>query len=181
MKAHAQMHTRWAVMISGTGSNLQTLLDEGCEPLPRLVITSRPDAPGVGKARRMGVPVHLLSTPIDWKKLETFLENLGIQKIFLLGFMKIIPTDFIDSKKFQILNLHPSVLPLYPGLKAFEKAYAENSQLGATVHIVEPVVDAGPILKQKKMARLSFPSQARLLLSFVEQSLVREVWSHESF
>lgn len=171
----------WAVMISGTGSNLQAILDHTNLTPPKIVISSNPKAPGLGKARRMGISTYVLSTPIDWTQLNLKLKSERIKKIFLLGFMKVIPAQFLNHWQNQIINLHPSYLPAFPGLKAFEKAYESNCLLGATVHEVTAVVDQGKILLQKKFSRLEGLSETRMRLSFVEQSLVVKAYSKGFF
>jgi phosphoribosylglycinamide formyltransferase-1 len=173
--------TKWALFISGTGSNMQALLDLACDIKPTLVVSNKPQAPGLGKARRMGVSTYVVQNPIDWVNLNQQLKNLGIQKIFLLGFMKILPESFITQWQNEIFNLHPSLLPSYPGLQAFEKAYQDLSPLGATVHRVVAQVDAGPISRQKKFSYHENFQECRLHLSWAEQSLVREVFLNESF
>ncbi|MFN8846836.1 MAG: formyltransferase family protein [Bdellovibrionales bacterium] len=181
MSRGAQCSQRWAVFISGTGSNLQALLECTFENPPVLVVSNSAKAPGLGKARRSGVATHVLSLPLDWKNLKLDLKQKNIYNLFLLGFMRILPKDFVEDVDFRILNLHPSLLPLYPGLRAFERAYEEQAPLGATVHEVVAQVDSGKILKQNSMRRASNFLESRLRLSFLEQSLVREVWANESF
>lgn len=173
------MGSRWAVLISGTGSNLQALLDRCFEPMPLVVYSSKASAGGLSKAKRMGIPTVVLPNPIDWKALNEDLKVRRIQKIFLLGFMKIIPDHFVKLWENRMFNLHPSLLPAYPGLQSFEKAYQEGAPLGATVHKVITELDAGPILKQRKFQRASNESETRLRLSWTEQALVREVMDHE--
>lgn len=173
------MNSRWAVLISGTGSNLQAVLDRCFEPMPLVVYSSKPSAPGLSKAKRMGIPTVVLPNPIDWEALQADLENRRIQKIFLLGFMKIIPESFVQKWENRMFNLHPSLLPLYPGLQSFEKAYTDGAPLGATVHRVITELDAGPILKQRSFLRAPTESETRLRLSWTEQSLVREVMDYE--
>lgn len=175
--------SKWAILISGTGSNLQAVLDLVSDIKPTIVISNNAKAPGLGKARRMGIATKVLISPIDWKTLDQDLKNSGIQKIFLLGFMKIVPESFIQKWENKILNLHPSLLPSYPGLKAFERAFADQKPLGATVHFVVPEVDAGPLLLQKKIATQNSKDlqDCRYRLSWTEQSLVREVFLNESF
>jgi phosphoribosylglycinamide formyltransferase-1 len=181
MRKKAQCLQRWAVFISGTGSNLQALLESAHENPPVLVISSSREAPGLGKARRSGVSTLVLPSPIDWNCLKQDLKKKNILNLFLLGFMRLLPKDFVEDKDFRILNLHPSLLPSYPGLKAFERAFADRAPLGATIHEVIAEVDAGKILKQKSMGRSSVYSESRIHLSFLEQALVREVWANESF
>lgn len=171
--------TRWAVMISGTGSNLQAWLDRASEPLPAVVYSSKASAPGLSKAKRMGIPTVVLSNPIDWQVLQNDLIDRRIQKIFLLGFMKIVPPSFVDLWSNRLFNLHPSLLPSYPGLKSFERAYEDFAPLGATVHRVIAELDAGPMVIRRSFKRLSTESETRLALSWTEQALVREVIDRE--
>lgn len=173
------MTQRWAVFISGTGSNLQALLDQLTEPFVKVVYSSKKSAVGLSRAARMGVPTVVLTHPVDWTALHQDLVARRIQKIFLLGFMKIIPRDFFLKWEDKIVNLHPSLLPAYPGLHSFEKAFADQAPLGATVHRVNEHVDAGLILKQKGFERLESESETRFRLSWTEQSLVREVFERE--
>ncbi len=172
---------RWAVLISGTGSNLQSLLDRAYDPLPLKVYSSKSQAAGLSKARRMGIPVEVLPKVIDWEVLDRDLRSHRIQKIFLLGFMKLLPASFVDQWRDQIVNLHPSLLPAYPGLHSFEKAWADGAPLGATLHIVTPELDAGPVLRQRKFSRSGDQSWDRLKLSFTEQTLVQEVFDDPRF
>jgi phosphoribosylglycinamide formyltransferase 1 len=175
MKSH-----RWAVFISGTGSNLQALLDRFHEPIPLKVYSSKLKAPGVGKARRMGIPIEILKSPIDWNLVHSDLVRHRIKKIFLLGFMKIIPSEFIDQWKGKILNLHPSLLPLYPGLNSFDRAWDDKAALGASVHEVIAELDAGHVLRQRKLNRSEDKQWDRLKLSWAEQYLVREVFDYDN-
>ncbi len=175
---------KWAVFISGRGSNLQTLLDGLEENAIVLVVSSSAKAPGILKARRMGVPVLVTSSKIDWTLLQSELEQRKVERIFLAGFMKIIPLSFLQSWKNRILNVHPSLLPDFPGLHAIEKSFAAGGAMGVTVHIVTPEMDAGPQLLKKRavsahMRTAQEPkalslNDAELLISITEQRLVRE-------
>jgi folate-dependent phosphoribosylglycinamide formyltransferase PurN len=96
--------------------------------------------------------------------------------------MKVVPGSFIEKWKGKIVNLHPSLLPDYPGLSAFEKSHGEKSHMGVTLHEVTEQLDAGPVLRQftffpKTNWQKENPSldQAQVYLSFTEQRLVREV------
>ena len=169
--------SRWAVFISGRGSNLQTLLDHSLTV--GLVVTSKKKAPAVFKARRFGVPVYEMTS--DWDALQLELKKRKINRVLLLGFMKIVPEKFVRSWKGRIYNLHPSMLPEFKGLKAFERSIEEKFDLGATFHEVIEELDAGKILLQKSFFPRagwsgSPPSPDRLQwgLSFCEHQLTRE-------
>lgn len=148
---------RWCVLISGRGSNLGALIDAGIDI--RLVLSSDAKAMGLLRARRAGINTGL--TPfqtaegarkpkIDWDKLDRALRAHGITQIFLAGFMKIVPASFISKWRGRILNLHPSLLPNYPGLNSIERAFNERSDMGLTVHEVNEDVDAGRIVCQRR-------------------------------
>lgn len=172
----------WAVFISGRGSNLQALLDLGAGVDIRRVYSSRARAPGVRRARRAGVGVTILSNPIDWGELHRDLLHRRIDRVFLAGFMKIVPADFVRRWEGRIFNVHPSLLPSYPGLRAFERSWDEGADVGATVHEVIPELDAGPVVLQRRaLESESIESRRRReladgqrALSLVEQTIVRE-------
>lgn len=170
---------RWCVLISGRGSNLASMLETPGVDL-RLVATSDSEAAGVAKARRAGVPVIVLkrkeSGAIDWNALDDELRRRSIDAIFLLGFMRIVPASFVEQWQGRILNLHPSLLPKFPGLKSIERAVEAQDDVGCTVHEVVAQVDAGPIVT----ARLSVnkgPQTLATTETFVhidEQRIVKE-------
>jgi phosphoribosylglycinamide formyltransferase-1 len=167
--------TRWAVWISGTGSNLGALLEmsDFCEV--GLVVSSKKTAAGLLKAKRAMVRTLILEKNVDWESLHKLhLEN-QIDAIYLAGFMKIVPPVFIDKWKNRIVNVHPSLLPDYPGLESIERAYQDGNALGATVHRVVKEVDAGEKLFQMKTQTvLSLDDSARLV-HLSEQKMARKV------
>lgn len=165
----------WAVFISGRGSNLQAQLDLLSDLSIRLVVSSKADAPGLLRAKRQGVPVLVLPKKIDWMLLQTELERRGVTHLFLAGFMKLIPQDFVRAWENRILNVHPSLLPAYPGLRALETSFADGADMGVTVHVVTPEMDAGPRLLQRRLRRRPADLQeAQIEISRTEQRLVRE-------
>jgi phosphoribosylglycinamide formyltransferase-1 len=153
---------RWGVLISGRGSNLGALIDAretGGDSYfdLRLVLSSSPTAVGLLRAKRAGVQTELVplisgSKKVDWEALDLRLRAAGISHLFLAGFMKIVPASFVERWKGRILNLHPSLLPEYPGLHSIEKAHADGAPLGLTVHEVNEEVDAGRIVLQRRIA-----------------------------
>ncbi len=153
---------KWAVFISGNGSNLQALIDAE-PPVPiAMVVSNKADAYGVERARNAGIPVKILSKEISWGELSAELKANHIERIFLAGFMKVIPEPFIQEWPQKILNLHPSLLPNYKGLRAIERSYEDGAAMGVTIHWVIPDLDAGPILLQKEI----FAAQEAKALSF---------------
>ncbi len=173
---------RTAIMISGRGSNLQALLDLASSLRVSLVVSSKMSAQGLFRARRAGIQTLVLDAKIDYQKLNLEFQKRGIQKLFLAGFMKIIPASFVQQWQGHMVNVHPSLLPLYPGLSAFEKSFEEKNHMGVTLHQVTTELDAGPKLRQLRFFKksdwaqnkLDF-SEAQQRLSFTEQRLVREV------
>lgn len=144
-----------------------------------LVVSSRRSAYGLTRARRLGIPTLVLEKKTDWKKLYDELESRGISHIFLTGFMKVIPREFLTLWSKPLLNIHPSLLPSYPGLMSMERAHADGAALGVTVHRVIADVDAGEILWQKKIAAAADPhslslEEIREKMHFAEYELVRK-------
>ncbi len=190
-------------MISGRGSNLASLLECREEVDIRLVVSSRADAFGLLRAKRAGIktlvtpylpppvgpevgPTTRLATrpgapKIDWDAVISAIEASGATHVFLAGFMKLVPSKLIERfSPGKIVNLHPSLLPAYPGLKSIERAFADGHDLGCTVHEVIEEVDSGKVLCQRRSVRaVEFArytlGSAEFLVHVDEQRLVREV------
>lgn len=151
------------VLISGRGSNLQALLDAARDerwdeaPGARVaaVISNRPDAAGLQLARARGVACHVVSHN-DHASREAFEEVLAqtIDRhapalVVLAGFMRVLTAGFVRRYAGRLLNIHPSLLPLFPGLQTHRQALAAGVRVhGATVHFVSTAVDAGAIVAQ---------------------------------
>ncbi len=175
--------TRWALFLSGRGSNAQVAFDLQSQIDLVLVVSNTANAPGVCKARRHGVPVYITEKKIDWDQVHQQLLLRQVDFIFLLGFMKVLPARFVNLWAGRIINLHPSLLPAYPGLAAIEKSYSDGAAMGVTVHLVVAKIDAGPILLQQKVLSPASGQHhsltlraAQFLISRTEQRLVREVF-----
>jgi folate-dependent phosphoribosylglycinamide formyltransferase PurN len=144
----------------------------------RLVVSSKEDAYGLLRARRSGIPSLILPKKNDWQALQEELNKRKIDFLFLLGFMKLLPADFCRRWQGRIFNVHPSLLPKYPGLQAMEKSHAEKAAMGVTVHVVTAGMDEGPAVYQKPVIKenhfMSF-AEAQLKMSFTEQNLVRRL------
>jgi phosphoribosylglycinamide formyltransferase 1 len=160
---------RWAFFISGQGSNMSALLDQKWDLDAALVVSSTSESHGLLRARRNGVPTHVLEKKINWDQVLLKLEEHQITHIFLLGFMKIVPPEFLKKWGKTILNIHPSLLPAYPGLRSIERAYNDGADIGATVHHVTAEVDAGAMVLQKKV--VSSQQTKKMDLSYIEQQL----------
>jgi phosphoribosylglycinamide formyltransferase-1 len=149
---------RIAVLISGEGSNLQALLDhlEGDAIEIVGVVSSRAEARGLERAERAGVEtaVFSLAEEPDREKrdeaLAGWLEERGVELVVLAGFMELLTPAFIRRFAGRIVNVHPALLPSFPGLGAIEQAVEHGVKVaGVTVHFVDEGVDSGPIVLQE--------------------------------
>jgi phosphoribosylglycinamide formyltransferase-1 len=150
---------RTAVLISGRGSNLSALIDEFSSPdAPAeivLVVSNIRDAPGIELARKAGLACEIIDH-LDFTKREDFEEklNLALLKnnvdfICLAGFMRILTGGFTKIWQDRLINIHPSLLPAYPGLHTHKRAIADGVKFsGCTVHFVREKMDVGPIIVQ---------------------------------
>jgi phosphoribosylglycinamide formyltransferase-1 len=164
---------RVAVLISGTGTNLQALLDTvHGEPIASggaieitCVASSRPDAAGLQRAERAGVEaaVFAISDYPDRaardRALGDWLEARGVALIVLAGFMELLAPVFVRRFPNRIVNVHPSLLPAFPGVRAIERAVEHGVRVtGVTVHFVDEHLDNGPIVFQEALD-LSYPAR----------------------
>lgn len=149
------------VLISGRGSNLQALIDACAAPdFPAgivLVVSNVPGAPGLERARRADIPALAL----DWKRdfasragyeaaVDRHLRDAGVELVCLAGYMLLLGPDFVRRWEGRIINIHPSLLPLFKGLRPHEQALSSGMRVsGCTVHFVVPEVDSGPIIGQR--------------------------------
>jgi phosphoribosylglycinamide formyltransferase-1 len=150
---------RIAVLISGRGSNMVSLA-EACsaDDFPAeicLVLSNRPDAAGLDKAMELGIDTAVVDhTRFDAKAdfeaaMIRQIESHGAEAICLAGFMRVLSEEFVNTFPERILNIHPSLLPSFPGLHVQQKAIEYGARFsGCTVHFVWPEVDAGPIIVQ---------------------------------
>jgi phosphoribosylglycinamide formyltransferase-1 len=151
---------RVAVLISGRGSNLQALMEAQQDTYEIvLVVSNVPDAGGLEHARAAGVEALTLDHKPYGKDREAFerdLDNLLIQRdieiVALAGFMRVLTPFFVRAWLGRLVNIHPSLLPKFPGTKTHERALAAGeTEHGATVHLVVEEVDAGEIIGQASM------------------------------
>lgn len=158
---------------------MSALLDEKWNLDVALVVSSSMDSPGVLRAKRHGIPVLVLEKKINWQIVLEKLQQIHATHIFLLGFMKIVPAEFLKQWTGVIINVHPSLLPTYQGLKSIERAYDDQADLGVTIHHVNAEVDAGEIVLQKKVVsheqvqKMSLP-QVKQKIHWTEYRLVRK-------
>ncbi|GAC1331980.1 MAG: phosphoribosylglycinamide formyltransferase [Bradyrhizobium sp.] len=158
------MKRRVAILISGRGSNMAALIEAAAaRDFPAeiaVVISNRADAAGLGKAGASGVPaVTIESKPFGDDRaafeaaLESALNEYKIDLICLAGFMRLFTAAFVQRWYGRMLNIHPSLLPSFPGLEPQAQALRAGVKIsGATVHFVIPETDAGPILMQGAIA-----------------------------
>ena len=147
------------MLCSGRGSNLQAILDACAAPgFPArvaLVLSDRERAPALDRAQRAGVAARFVN-PKDFGDRAAFeaalvaeLERHGVELVCLAGFMRVLGPEFIRRFQGRIMNVHPSLLPAFPGLAAQRQALAYGVRVaGATVHFVDEGVDTGPIILQ---------------------------------
>jgi phosphoribosylglycinamide formyltransferase-1 len=153
---------RVAILISGSGSNMVALADSmaGDHPArPCLALSNVPRAGGLAKARDRGIPIAVVDHR-DFKndresferKLISSLEGHAPDILCLAGFMRILTPDFVDRYAGRMLNIHPSLLPKYPGLNTHARALAAgDAEAGCSVHAVTADLDSGPILGQARV------------------------------
>jgi phosphoribosylglycinamide formyltransferase 1 len=158
---------RVAVLISGTGTNLQALLDtvHGRQVEIVGVASSRPDAAGLERAESAGVEtaVFAIADHPDRanrdRALGDWLEARGVDLIVLAGFMELLGSEFVRRFPNRIVNVHPSLLPAFPGVGAIERAVEHGVRVtGVTVHYVDEHLDNGPIVFQEAL-ELSYPAR----------------------
>jgi phosphoribosylglycinamide formyltransferase-1 len=153
------MNRRLGVLISGRGSNLQAIIDatrDGrLDAVVAVVISNRADAPGLQRARDAGIPTAVIdhrafpSREAFDRALVDELRRHDVALVCLAGFMRLLGPAFLQAFPDRILNIHPSLLPAFPGLHAQRQAFEYGVKIsGATVHLVTAELDAGPIVLQ---------------------------------
>lgn len=171
---------RTVVLISGSGSNLQAILDSSLAHNSDFevvaVISNRPGVKGLARAEKHGIPAITL----DHKAYDTregfdqaLSEKIDSYKpslIILAGFMRILTPEFVNHYLGRMLNIHPSLLPKYPGLNTHQRALeAGDSEHGTTVHFVTPELDGGPTIIQARVAIKSDDDATCLATRVLEQ------------
>ncbi len=152
------------VLISGSGTNLQAMIDAALVDLPieiRAVISNRPDAYGLRRAEQAGIETAILNhkefTNRDSydRALMRSIDRYSPGLIALAGFMRILTTGFVRHYAGRMLNIHPSLLPKYTGLNTHQRALEAHDQLhGASVHFVTEELDGGPLVVQAQVTVL---------------------------
>jgi phosphoribosylglycinamide formyltransferase-1 len=143
------------VLISGRGSNMQSLVHAGIPAKIAAVVSNRPEAPGLGIAAQAGVPTAVVDDR-DFASRSEFdaalarvIDRYSPAIVALAGFMRILSGDFVRRYEGRLLNIHPSLLPSFPGLHTHRRALEEGVKVhGCTVHFVTTELDRGPIIVQ---------------------------------
>lgn len=150
---------RLGVLISGRGSNLQAIIDAIAAgqlmATIAVVVSNRPDAVGLGRARSAGLETLVVS-PREYQDRLAYdravvkaLERHGVELVCLAGYMRLVGAPLLEAFPLRILNVHPSLLPAFPGLEAQRQAWEHGVRVsGATVHLVTAGLDDGPIVMQ---------------------------------
>jgi len=171
------------ILLSGRGSNFVAIadsVDAGRIPGARIaaVISNRADAPGVTTARQRGL--NVLVIPSQGKPREehdrevvAMLEQQNVDLVCLAGYMRLLSPWFVQQFPRRILNIHPSLLPAFPGLEAQEQAFAYGVKVsGCTVHFVDEELDHGAIIVQKTVPVLDLDDEHSLAKRILEQEHV---------
>src|SRR4051812_16610169 len=167
------MATPIAILLSGRGSNflaLQAAIERGEIPARIVLVASNvADAGGVAKAREMGLPAVALphqgepNRRAHEEKMIAALRESGAEWVCLAGYMRLLSPDFVAAFRRRILNIHPSLLPAFPGLDAQAQAVAHGVRVsGCTVHLVDEGLDSGPIVVQRAVPVLDGDTAATL-------------------
>lgn len=147
------------VLISGSGSNLQSIIDNiekgALHATIKIVVCNKPDALGITRAKKHGLPVAVLKHE-DFKTRDDFdaeliriLKKSEVDLVALAGFMRILTTSFLQAFPQKVINIHPALLPSFPGTSGQKDAFEYGVKFsGCTVHFVDEGVDSGPIIIQ---------------------------------
>ncbi|HST17697.1 MAG TPA: phosphoribosylglycinamide formyltransferase [Gaiellaceae bacterium] len=144
------------VLVSGNGTNLQALIDHG---LPIAAVASnRRDAPALLRARSAGIPTATFSLDCHADRTErdlvmaSWLEERGVELVVLAGYMHLLTPPFLQRFPDRVVNVHPSLLPRFPGSRPIDDALAAGVEVtGVTVHYVDNGVDTGPVIAQEEV------------------------------
>lgn len=152
-----------AVLISGRGSNMEALVAAAADPAYpariALVLSNNPDAAGLETARSQGIPAVAIDHRPFGKDREAHeravheaLTNAGVQAVALAGYMRVLTPWLVNTWAGRMINIHPSLLPAYPGLHTHDRVLADGgAKHGCTVHLVTDGVDEGPVLGQAEI------------------------------
>jgi formyltetrahydrofolate-dependent phosphoribosylglycinamide formyltransferase len=172
--------TRVGVLISGRGSNMGALLEAARDPAYpaeiTLVLSNNPDAPGLQTARNAGVEALAIDhRPLAGDReaheraLNAALQEREVEVLALAGYMRVLSPFLVNAWAGRMLNIHPSLLPLYPGLHTHRRALeAGDAEAGCSVHLVTEGVDEGPVLAQARVPVLPGDTEESLAVRVLE-------------
>lgn len=165
------MSSNVGVLVSGTGTNLQAILDAADHAVYEvvLVISNVPDVPALARAEAAGVKAIVIPhggypdrASFD-RALGDELEAAGVDLVCLAGYMRLLSARFVERFRHRVLNVHPALLPAFPGAHAVRDALAWGAKVtGATVHLIDEEVDHGPIVLQEAVPVLDGDDEASL-------------------
>lgn len=173
------MSRRLGVLISGRGSNLKAIIDaieqKQLDASIAIVISNQAEAPGLEYARQAGIECLVLNHK-SYPSREAYdravvseLKERDVALVCLAGFMRLLSPVFVDAYPNRILNIHPSLLPKYPGLHPQQQALDDGATVsGATVHVVNAELDAGPIVRQAEVPVLTGDTAETLAARILE-------------
>jgi phosphoribosylglycinamide formyltransferase-1 len=170
---------RLVVLVSGGGSNLQSIIDacaqQSINAKISAVISNNPDAGGLERAAKVNIPnIALDHRSFDSREafdqaLRELIDSFTPDLVILAGFMRILTPEFVDHYVGKMLNIHPSLLPAYPGLNTHKRAIqAGEKEAGATVHFVTPELDGGPAIIQARVSISTSDNEASLAAKVLE-------------
>src|SRR5882757_263072 len=164
------------ILISGRGSNMEAIVRAGLPARVAAVISNRADAAGLKFAAQSGLPVNVVderefsSRGAFDSALEAAIERHSPDLVALAGFMRILGGDFVRHYSGRMVNIHPSLLPAFPGLHTHRRALQEGVKLhGCTAHFVTPQVDHGPIIAQAAIPVRAGDTEATLAARVLQQ------------
>ena len=167
---------RYVILISGRGSNMQSLVDANLPGACAAVISNRPEAAGLAWAAVRGVPTRVIDHKAFASRaafdaaLAAEIDALGAELVLLAGFMRVLTEDFVRRYEGRLVNIHPSLLPSFPGLHTHEAALAAGVRVhGCTVHFVTPTLDCGPVIVQAAVPVLPGDDAASLAARVLRQ------------
>ena len=173
---------RLGILISGRGSNFEAIADQVAKrAIPAdiaVVISNRPNAPGLDTARQRGlnavcIPSQGQDRLVYDRQLVDELRRNRVDLVCLAGFMRLLSSEFVSAFPEAILNIHPSLLPAFPGLDAQHQAFEHGVKItGCTVHFVDEHLDAGPIVYQSAVPVLHTDSVETLSARILQQEHV---------
>jgi len=168
------------VLISGSGSNLQSIIDNiekgSLKAVIKILISNKPDAFGITRAKKHGIPFVVLKNG-DFKSKEDFdselikiLKDNSVDLVVLAGFMRIISPAFLKAFEQKIMNIHPALLPSFPGLHGQKQAFDYGVKFsGCTVHFVDEGVDTGSIIIQSVVPVLDDDTEETLAARILKE------------